>query len=81
LRRDSADGAINSRLWRHAGGDGKGHGQRQRDQADGYAGDEVGQKLVAIIIAQQADLGSQAFSAGVIPAIADEPTPTDAIQV
>ncbi len=49
----SDDGAIDSGLWGHAGGDGKGHGQRQRDQADGYSRNEVGQKFVAIVIAQQ----------------------------
>ena len=47
------DGAVDSGLRGYAGGDGEGHGERQGNQADGYAGNDVGKKFVAVIVAQQ----------------------------
>ena len=46
------DGAVNSGLRRQPGGDGERHGQRQGDQADGDAGDQVVQEFVQVVIAQ-----------------------------
>ncbi len=47
------DGAVDPRLRRDSRGDGKGHGEGQGYQADGYAGNEVGQEFLAVIVAQQ----------------------------
>ena len=40
---------------RESGGDGKGHGQRQGDQADGDAGDQIVEKFVGVVVAQTKD--------------------------
>src|SRR5579859_724273 len=45
------DGAVDSGLRRNAGGDGERHGERKRDKADRNAGDEVMEKLVAVVVA------------------------------
>ena len=48
-------GAVNSSLGTEAGGDGKCHRQRQRDQADRDSGHQVVRKLVEVIAAQTED--------------------------
>ena len=40
-------------MWRNAGGDGKGHGQRKGNEADGDSGDQVSDKFVTIVIAEK----------------------------
>ncbi len=42
------DGAVDSGLRREAGGDGEGHGQRQRHQAYGDSGNQIEQKFVRL---------------------------------
>src|SRR5712671_6242557 len=47
------DRAVNAGLRRYPGGNRKRHRQRQGNQPDGYASKEVGNKFVAVIVAQQ----------------------------
>ena len=54
------DRAVDAGLRRHAGRDGERHRQRQRDQADGDAGDQVGDEGPARVVPQrETDAGSQ----------------------
>ena len=46
------DRTVNSRLRRESGRDGKCHGQRQRNQSDRHARNQVVQKLVQAVVAQ-----------------------------
>ena len=41
------DGRVDALLRLRAGGDGKGHGQRQRDDADDHAGGQIGEPVAA----------------------------------
>ena len=45
-------GAVDARLRRQAGSNGEGHGQRQRDQTDRDAGNDVMQKFCEAVFAQ-----------------------------
>ena len=47
--------AVNSRLRRQSRGNGKRHSQRQGNQANGYSGYEVFQKLLRSVVAQTKD--------------------------
>ncbi len=49
------DCAVNARLRRQPGGDGKRHSERQCHQANGDAGDDVLQKLVQSVFAKADD--------------------------
>ena len=46
------DGGVDSGLRSDAGGDGEGHGQRQSDEADGDAGDEIPPEFAQVVVAQ-----------------------------
>ncbi len=56
------DRAVDSSLRREARSDGKGHGQRQGDQAYGDSGDQVAEEFIRVVIAQAEDgLGKPAL--------------------
>ncbi len=47
------DGAVQTCLRRHSGGDRKRHRQRKRNESHCYPGDQIGKEFVAIVVAQQ----------------------------
>src|SRR5260370_30789626 len=49
------DGAVNTRLRCEAGGDGKGHSQRQSDQSHGDASHQIVRTLLQAVVAQTED--------------------------
>ncbi len=59
------DGGVESGLRRDSRGDAKGHGERQRDQADGDAGKKVVQEHLPAVLAQRQDqLGQVGIAEG-----------------
>jgi hypothetical protein len=49
----SDDSAVETVLWRNAGGDREGHGERESYEADGDAGGEVREKFLAVVVAEK----------------------------
>ena len=52
IRKPATIAVVDAGLRRQPGGDREGHRERQGDQADGHAGDEVAGGLAAIVVGQ-----------------------------
>ena len=52
IRNPATTAQYNAGLWRHTGGNRKRHRQRQRNQAHGNAGNQIGKKLLTVVVSE-----------------------------